>query len=426
MNRSNYQIHIVGAGVSGLIAAKTLEAQGYSPIIIEATDTIGGRVKTDIVEGYQLDHGFQVLLDAYPKAQEHLDFNNLELQKFLPGATLFSNSKTQTIGDPLRNVSLLFPTLLASVGSITDKLKILKLNNQLKNKSIENIFEAKSTSTLDYLEAKGFSQSIINQFFKPFFSGIFLEPDLKTSSRMFEFVYKMFGEGMAVLPKAGIGAIASQLKAQLKSTTILFNTEVTSVSDNHINLKEGKKIETHFTIITSGAGKLLNNLNNQDVVWKSCFNLYFEVEKQTITKPLIGLISDQKAIINNLFFHNSIQTQRKGPNQLLSVTVVKEHSLNKEELIKRVEDDLIRYCNIKTLKHLKTYHIPQALPDIEHLQYDISPTETQIKPTVFLAGDYLLNGSLNAAMLSGERAAQGVIMSLEDGLVIENVSSEYI
>jgi protoporphyrinogen oxidase len=426
MNRTEYKIYIVGAGVSGLIAAKTLEAQGYNPIILESTDTIGGRVKTDIVEGYQLDHGFQVLLNAYPKAQEHLDYNNLELQQFLPGATIMGDNKMQTIGDPLRNISLLLPTLLASVGSLSDKLKILKLNTQLKNTSIENIFETKATSTLEYLKDKGFSDKIITQFFKPFFSGIFLEPDLKTSSRMFEFVYKMFGEGMAVLPKSGIGAIPTQLKSQLKTTQFLFNTEVKSVSDKSISLSDGKTLDAHFTIITSGASKLITNLNNQDVIWKSCFNLYFETEKQTLSKPLIGLISDKQALVNNIFFHNSLKTEAKGANELLSVTVVKEHNLNTEELVKRVKEDLIKYCNITTLKHLKTYHIPQALPDIAHLQYDISPTETQIKPTVFLAGDYLLNGSLNAAMLSGERAAQGVIMSLEDGLVVENLSSEYI
>lgn len=426
MNRADYKIHIVGAGVSGLIAAKTLEAQGYKPVIIETTDTVGGRVKTDIVDGYQLDHGFQVLLDAYPKTQEHLDFKSLELQNFLPGATIFSNGKAQTIGDPLRDASLLFSTLTASIGSIFDKLKILKLNSALKKKSIESIFETKTTTTLEYLKSKGFTDAIIDQFFKPFFSGIFLEPDLKTSSRMFEFVYKMFGEGLAVLPKSGIGAIADQLKNQLKTTTFIFNSEVKSVVDNKITLFDDKVIETHFTIITSGASQLIENLKNQDVIWKSCYNLYFEVEKPIINKSLIGLVADKDALINNIFYHNSLETTSKGANNLLSVTVVKTHNLSESALVKKAEEDLLKYCNISTLKHLKTYHIPQALPDMEHLQCDISPTETQIKPTVFLAGDYLLNGSLNAAMLSGERAAQGVIMSLEDGLVVENLTSEYI
>jgi protoporphyrinogen oxidase len=205
MHKKDYVIYIIGAGISGLIAAKTLEQSGYRPIILEASDKVGGRVKTDIVNGYQLDRGFQVLLEAYPKAKDYLDYKALNLQPLLPGAIIFNNGKSQTIGDPLRDISFFWSTLFASVGSLSDKWKIFKLNRALKGKSLETIFESESKSTLTYLKDKGFSEKIVSQFFSPFFSGIFLEPDLKTSSRMFEFVYKMFGEGLAVLPKSGIG-----------------------------------------------------------------------------------------------------------------------------------------------------------------------------------------------------------------------------
>jgi protoporphyrinogen oxidase len=167
-------------------------------------------------------------------------------------------------------------------------------------------------------------------------------------------------------------------------------------------------------------------LNDQEYQWKSCYNLYFEVGQRSIERPLIGLIADEDALINNIFYHNSIGTTSKGNKELLSVTVVKGHSLDEKQLIERVEHDLKSFCKIKVSKFIKCYHIKQALPDLEQLQYEISPTETQLKPNIYLAGDYLLNGSLNAAMLSGERAAQGLIMSLEDGLVVENLSSEYI
>ena len=426
MNNKDYDIHIVGAGISGLIAAQTLEAHGYRPTLIEATDSVGGRVKTDLVNGYQLDHGFQVLLEAYPMAQKHLDYKALNLQPFLSGATIFSDGRAQTIGDPLRNLSLLAPTLMASIGNLSDKLKIFKLNNELKKKSIKAIFSSRSQTTLEYLKSKGFSDQIINQFFMPFFSGIFLEAHLSTSSRMFEFVYKLFGEGQAVVPKSGIVAIPDQLKNKLKHTKFLFNTKVKAVNDDHIVLENGDQLKTHFTIIATPADGLVPNLKNQKTNWKSSYTLYFEVEKRTLTKPIIGLIADNDALINNIFFHNSVETDSKGANELLSVTVVKQHNLTEDDLTKQVQKELKMYCNIETLSFLKCYHIKQALPDLEHLQNDISPTETQLKPTIYLAGDYMLNGSLNAAMLSGERAAQGVIMSLEDGLVVEDLSSEYI
>ena len=426
MHRKDYKIHVIGSGISGLIAAKTLEEAGYSPIIIEASDRVGGRVKTDIIDGYQLDHGFQVLLDAYPKANENLNYKTLQLQKFKPGCVIFSNGKPQTIGDPLRDLSLLLSTLFSSVGSFSDKLKILKLNIALKKRSINSIFSSTSSTTLEYLQNKGFSDKIISKFFKPFFSGIFLEPDLRTSSRMFEFVYKMFGEGMAVVPKNGIVAISNQLKEQLTKTSFLFNTKVKKVNDATIELENGKVIDTHFTIIATEAHTLISNLSNHKQEWKSCYNLYFEVEKRTIDKPIIGLIADEDALINNIFYPTSVSTGSKGNKELLSVTVVKSHQLTENDFIEKVKSELIVLCGIEITQFLKCFHIKRALPDLHEVHYDISPTETQIKPTIYVAGDHLLNGSLNAAMLSGERAAQGVILSLQEGLIVEHLSSDYM
>ncbi|WP_026752807.1 FAD-dependent oxidoreductase [Sediminibacter sp. Hel_I_10] len=424
MKRTDYKIHIVGAGISGLIAAKTLEAQGYKPVIIESSGQVGGRVKTDIINNYQLDHGFQVLLEAYPMAKKHLDYKALQLQKFIPGAVIFKNGKASTIGDPLRDLSLLFSTLTANVGNFSDKLNILKLNVKLKKKSLEDIFSSEELSTHDYLVKEGFSADMISSFFKPFFAGIFLEPHLETSSRMFEFVYKMFGEGLAVMPKAGIKAIPEQLQSQLKHTKFLFNTKVSEVKDDHILLENQEKLDTHFTIIATEATSLISNLNTE-THWKSCDNLYFTLADRHIKKPIIGLVADDDALINNLFFNSNLDTSTSGNQELLSVTVVKSHNLNEEQLIERVQADLKTYCDIKDTVFLKRYTIKKALPKLKDLQNNCSPTETQLKPTIFLAGDQMLNGSLNAAMCSGERAAQGLILTLEDGLRVEGITSEY-
>ena len=425
MDKKAYNIHIIGAGLSGLIAAQVLEQKGYHPTIIEATDRVGGRVKTDLIEGYQLDHGFQVLLTEYPMAKKYLDYKALELQKFYSGAVLFNDGKQKTIGDPLRNPSLLLKTLAANVGSFSDKLKILKLNAALKKKTLSAIFNAPETSTLKLLTTYGFSQNIIQNFFKPFFSGIFLEPKLATSSRMFEFVYKMFGTGYASLPKAGIEAIPKQLKTKLKNTSWLFNSRVERVEDGKVVLSDGQELQSHFAIIATTPDQLISNLKNQSTTWKSCDTLYFETENRLISKPLIGLLSNKETLINNIFYHTSIETTNTPQKQLLSVTVVKNHRLTEQELQKRIEEELGRFCKINTLRFLKRYQISQALPNLSNIQYDLAPSETKIKDTIFLAGDHLLNGSLNAAMLSGEKAALGLIEVLEEGQNLAQFTSEY-
>ncbi|MBQ0733401.1 FAD-dependent oxidoreductase [Aquimarina celericrescens] len=425
MNKADYKIHIIGAGISGLIAARVLEESGYHPVILESTSGAGGRVKTDYIEEYQLDHGFQVLLTAYPAAQKFLDFKTLSLQKFLPGAVIFSKGKKKVIGDPTRDLSLLIPTLLANIGSLSDKLKILKLNSILKKKSIHEIFSQKEKTTLTYLKDFGFSTEIIQQFFKPFFSGIFLEPHLDTSSRMFEFVYKMFGEGYATLPKSGIAAIPDQLLSKLNHTSFQYNTSVQKVEDGRIILENGKEIQSHFTIIATEPGLVMPKLKNQEVEWKSCDTLYFETDTRNISKPLIGLITDPESLINNICYHTSLKTNSNPKKELLSVTIVKEHNLNESTLVARVKTELQQYCNIQTKRFIKRFLIRRALPNITNLQYEMLPTETKLTTTVFLAGDQLLNGSLNAAMIAGEKAALGVIGTLEDGLIVEEFTSEF-
>ena len=417
------KIHIIGAGISGLIAAQVLENYGYKPTIIEGSNSVGGRVKSDLVEGYLLDRGFQVLLTSYPAAKKYIDFDALEIQKLLPGATIFKNGKSQTIGDPLRSFSLLFPTLFSSIGTFSDKLKILKLNVLLKKKEIDTIFKEDEKTTLQYLIDVGFSEEMIQTFFKPFFSGIFLEPNLETSSRMFEFVYKMFGEGLAVVPKAGIQAISNQLKDNLKNTKILLNSEVESVKNKGIILKDGSEIESDFTIIATEASQLVANLNNQETHWKTCDTLYFETSERIISRPLIGLISEENSLINNLFYHTSIQTTTKGKGELLSVTIVKNHSLSEKQLIEKITEELEDFCGITNATFIKRYQIEKALPKLDNLQYEISSTETKLTSSIFLAGDQLLNGSLNAAMIAGERAAMGVIGTLQDGVIIDELSS---
>jgi protoporphyrinogen oxidase len=413
LDKKDFKIYIVGAGVSGLVAAQVLENQGYQPVILEASDRAGGRVKTDIKKGFQLDHGFQVLLSSYPAAQKYLDFKALKLQELKPGAVIFNNGKQQIIGDPLRDISTLFSTLFSGIGTLSDKFKIFQLNLKLKNKSIEAIFSSDEISTKAYLQEFGFSSQIITQFFTPFFTGIFLENELTTSSRMFEFVFKMFGEGLAVLPKGGMEEISKQLVANLSNTTFQYNTQVSSVSNEEIILHTGEKLVSTATIIATDASKLVRDAPSKNLIWKSCQTLYFTTNKRVIEKPMIGLVSKKDSLINNIFYHTSVATHSNNTEELLSVTVVKEHQLTEEQLIATVTKQLQEECTIDHLTFLAVYHIKKALPDLKDIKYEVSPPETQLSSGIFLAGDVQLNGSLNAAMIAGENAALQVIASIK-------------
>jgi protoporphyrinogen oxidase len=417
MKRNSIKVHIIGGGISGLVAAQVLESHGLSPVIIDGSDRVGGRLKTDTVKGFQLDRGFQVLLSSYSAAKKYLDYKSLNLQNLKAGSCVFAGGKQYFFGDPIRDVSLFIPTLFSPLGTLGDKLKVAKLNFHLQKKSIDKIFEDREITTKEYLTAKGFSKNIIKNFFTPFFSGIFLEDELYTSSRMFEFVFKMFGEGLALMPKGGIEDISIHLKDKLQKTEIHHNSFVSNVKGMEITMSDGKKIKTNYTIIATEPTNLVEGLKGQKVDWKSCQNLYFTCSSRVYEKAFIGLVSNQECLINNIFYPTSIPTDKKGKDELISVTVVKDHGLTEKELIERVKNELKKECKIEGITFLKLYNIPKALPKLNNLQYDITPSETKLKDGVFLAGDVLLNGSLNAAILAGEKAALGVLEALKNSVV---------
>ncbi len=402
----NDQIIIVGAGVSGLVAALQLEKEGYSPVIFESDYKVGGRVQSDVFDGYVLDKGFQVLLSAYPLAQKYLDYNSLTLKRFDAGSYIFKDKHRECIGDPLRDKSLFFATLFSGIGNFSDKLKVFRLNRMLNKKSIEQIFKDQETTTLSYLQNFGFSASIINDFFGPFFTGIFLETKLETSSRMFEFIFKMFGEGEAVVPERGIQEIPNQLAAKLKKTTINFNKKVSQIVNNRITFDDNTTEAFKYCIVATEASNIIPNLSNSEIQWKSTQTLYFEVDKKAVfNKNMIGLLANEpNALINSLCFPFTEKKEAK----LLSVTIIKEHTNSEFELITIIKKELKKYFNLEVLKYLKTYSIKKALPNLNDVKYEVHPSETQLTESIFLAGDTILNGSLNGAMLSGEIAAKAV------------------
>ena len=175
---SEKKIYIVGAGLSGLIAALELEKAGLSAVILEASDRIGGRMKTDVEAGYRFDHGFQVLNTAYPEAKRYLDFQALQLKNFDPGAIIFEGKDSYILTDPLRNPLKLVGMAVSRVGTFLDKVRVFTLTQELKKKSPETIFSEPSLPTHEYLKNYGFSDAIITNFFRPFFSRNFSRKEL--------------------------------------------------------------------------------------------------------------------------------------------------------------------------------------------------------------------------------------------------------
>ncbi|RWY54012.1 NAD(P)/FAD-dependent oxidoreductase [Mucilaginibacter gilvus] len=407
---------IVGAGIAGLTAAKVLKAAGKTIKILEATASIGGRVKTDEQDGFLLDHGFQVLLTAYPEAKRFLDYEALDLRKFDPGALILTEKRVSQIGDPLRQPSTLWKTLFFPAGTLADKVKILALKLRLSGKSIDSVFSEHETTTLSYLKNKGFSDQIISFFFRPFMTGIFLENELNTSSRMFEFVFKMFSEGDTVIPARGMGMIPKQLAEGLTADELELNQNVSFVENNFVTTTTGSIYYAKNILLTAAKSpNKLIPLNGSSKKPNSVVCIYFASAKPPFTEPLIALNTLSNKLVNNVAIMDQISPAYSSTGQsLISVTLIGDDEANTSpEIIPKVLDELKQwYPGSPTWKHIKTYFIPYALPNDEHVCNDPEPSTLRISENCFCCGDYLLNGSINAAMKSGRLTAEAIIKTM--------------
>ena len=121
-------IVIIGAGVAGLTCAKYLKDKKIDALILEASDGVGGRVRTDVVEGFRLDRGFQVLLTSYPEAKKLLNYDDLRLKKLPSGARVRCGDDFFVLPNPLKDILTAPQALFSPVGNLLDKIKVLQLN----------------------------------------------------------------------------------------------------------------------------------------------------------------------------------------------------------------------------------------------------------------------------------------------------------
>jgi phytoene dehydrogenase-like protein len=416
----NIDVLIIGAGIAGLTAAKVLKQAGKRIKIIEASDSVGGRVKTDVVEGFLLDHGFQVLLTAYPEAKQFLDYDALDLRAFDPGAFIMNKKGVSEIGDPLRKPSTIFKTLFFGAGNLADKFRMLGLKLKLKKKTIDTIFAEPETTTINYLKNFGFSDGMISQFFRPFMTGIFLESELKTSSRMFEFVFKMFSEGDSAIPAKGMGEIPKQLAQNLTSTEIVFNQNVISINGNKVETAAGNTYTANYILLATNGANLPAPFHKGGKPPKGVTTIYFAAESAPFTRPLIALNALPGNIVNNIAVMEQISPYYapKGKS-LISVSLVGDfQGIKAEELNFKVLNEIsFSYAYALHWKHLKTYHIPFALPADESVRNDIDTAGLRLSDHCFVCGDHLLNGSINAAMKSGRLAATAIVSAINKSIL---------
>lgn len=408
---------IIGGGLAGLSCAIKLTKAGKSVTLLEATDRVGGRVRTDVIDGYTLDHGFQVLLTAYPACRELLDYPALRLRAFDPGALVRHGGKFSLLGDPWRRPSQAFSTALSPVGTLGDKLRIARLRKASNRGSLDELYSRTPQTTLERLEQSGFTPPMIDQFFRPFMGGVFLEESLSTSSRMLEFVFRMFSSGDIAIPADGMGAIPRQLAESLPRGTIELQRTVSKVSDRSVTLTNGETLTAdHIVVATeSSAAARLLDIEKLETKWNSATTFYFAAEQTPDNRKLLMLRGDEQGAVQTAVVLSNIAPEyAPAGKSLISVSVSDaDHDTDTETLDQLIRTQLSGWFGDQVSKwnRLHVYRVPYGLPktDLETIVGSVDGPSVGAVDGVYVCGDHRETPSIQGAMNSGIRTAAAIL-----------------
>lgn len=395
---------IVGAGVAGLTCAVELERRGVDYVLLEASDQAGGRVRTDVVEGFLLDRGFQVVLKGYPELRRLWNVEQLRFRSFRSGARILHQGRWLEMPDPLREPWLLRECLTSPVGTWMDKLRVASLVLQSLWWTEESAFQGRIQTTEEFLLQQGFSRAMLEQFWRPFFGGVFLDRSLQTGADFFRFLFRLFSWSRVAIPALGMQEIPRQIEQRLDPGRLLCNTRVVGLEDRRCWDDQGRSWEGEHLVVAVDGPAAASLLGEKVVAppLRGTWCTYFSAPTRVLSDSRLHLVTDPGPVAHMVELSQVSSDYAPPGSHLLSIS--SEGPCSESELRQQLSL-WFGPQRVESWRFLRQYAIPQALPGFGAGQ---RASQARLGEGLWRCGDAWNYPSLNGAISSGRKVAEAL------------------
>ncbi|MFJ2703558.1 NAD(P)/FAD-dependent oxidoreductase [Streptomyces sp. NPDC087428] len=411
-HRRTPDIIVVGAGLAGLACALDLCRSGQQVTLLEASDGVGGRMRTDRVDGFLLDRGFQVFNTAYPQVKRRVELRSLRLRPFTPGIIVHTSTGPVSLADPTRRpekAGTLMPGRVLSVRDLAAMAALIARDTLLPADCLKR---RPDLSTADALSRAGLSAKAVTEVLRPFLAGVFLEDRLETSARFFHLVLRSMIRGTLCLPAGGIGAVPAQLADGLPDGVLRRETPVAGVTASGVLLADGSELPARSVVVAAeaaAAARLLPGLPVPE--GRTVTTYYHAVARTPLAEPTLVLDSTGP-VLNTCVLTEVAPTYAPPGTALVSSSVLgAEQSGADGVVLPRLAD--LYGTDTSGWQQVAVHTVERALPAMEP-PWPLSRT-TRFSPGRYVCGDHRATGSVQGALASGARAAREVLSDLARG-----------
>lgn len=396
---------VIGAGLAGLRCAGLVSDLGLDVTILDGSDGVGGRVRTDRVDGFRLDRGFQVLFEGYPEARRALDYGALDLRAFAPGADVWWDGRMRTVGHPLRDPRSAPSALRSGLGTPGDALAAARWLREARHLPTAT---APETTADQRLRDLGFSEPARERLLRPLYAGVFLDRDLGVSSHLLDQAFMHMAGGRTVVPALGMGAISDQLAARLPAGAIRLGATVEKVGKRTATVAGESRQQAKVAVVIAGGAADAAALAGLDAPQpRSSTCLWFASDVAPAGKRIV-LDGDGTGPVNNVAVMSQVAPHYAPPGRqaIAASCVGLPFAGDDEALVAAAREQLDRWFDgtASTWDLLRVDRIEWA----QHAQPPgtLGGGARWLREGVILAGDGTENASIDGALRSGRRAAE--------------------